>query len=71
MITPDGLDEMARDIAQSNGISLEVARRYADLIGDTPEITDDGLVVVPDEQGHGIARVRLPPGEKTSGLHFP
>lgn len=60
MITPEGIGEMARDIAQANGISLELATRYANLIGDTPELDDDNRVIVRDEQDHEIDRVILP-----------
>jgi hypothetical protein len=59
MITTYGLVEMARDIAQANGVSLELARKYADLVGDTPEIADDGGVIV-REQEREIARITLP-----------
>jgi hypothetical protein len=62
MITKQGLEEMARDIAQINGINLQLANEYAALIGDTPELDDLGSerVIVRDESGREIARVILP-----------
>ena len=46
MLTPDAFDEMVKDIARLNGLSLPEAERIACLIGDTPEVDDKGNVVV-------------------------
>jgi hypothetical protein len=60
MITPDGIQDMASAIAKANGISLETATRYANLIGDTPELDGQNRVIVRDEQDREIARVIVP-----------
>ncbi|MFZ4777799.1 MAG: hypothetical protein ACOYM3_20715 [Terrimicrobiaceae bacterium] len=46
MLTPDAFDEMVKDIAKLNGLSYEAAGRIAALIGDTPEVDDNGNVLV-------------------------
>lgn len=53
-------ESFARSIADANQISIELARQYAELIGDTPELDDAGRVVVRDQGGAEIARITLP-----------
>jgi hypothetical protein len=60
VITSDGFENMARGLATANDLTLDVARRYASLIGDTPELSLDGRVVVRDDKDVEIARVILP-----------
>ena len=55
----DAFKAFARKIADLNGISLDLAYRYASLIGDTPELDDAGLVVVRDRDGSIVARLRF------------
>lgn len=46
MLTPDAFDERVRSIAKLNGVSVEEAGRIACLIGDTPEMDEQGNVFV-------------------------
>lgn len=46
MLTPDAFDEMVKDIAKLNGVSVEEAGRIACLIGDTPMLEEQGNVIV-------------------------
>lgn len=59
MFTPEGLDDFAKSLARLNNLPLETAGLYAALIGDTPEIVEDGLVVVRGDSGEILARVRM------------
>lgn len=58
--TPESFDEAAREIASANNLSPETAGKYLSHIGDTPEIADDGRVIVRDEFGVEMARIILP-----------
>lgn len=60
MMTESGLNEQARVIAEVNGISVQRAAEFLAFIGDTPELADDGKVIVRDVRGTEIARVFLP-----------
>ncbi len=60
MMTTDGFDSLAERIAQVNDLPLELARQYLSFIGDTPELADDGKVIVSDEDGTELARITLP-----------
>jgi hypothetical protein len=42
------------------GISAEKADRYANAIGDTPEVDASGLVVIRDERNVIIDRISIP-----------
>lgn len=64
MLTPNMFDEQAAVLAAANGISLDLAGRYLGLIGDTPELDDQGKLVVRDENGAELARLTAP--EETS-----
>lgn len=46
MINLDGFDQMVKDIARLNGLPMREAERIACLIGDTPEIDDNGNIMV-------------------------
>jgi len=46
MLTPEAFDEMVKDIAKLNGVSVEEAGRIACIIGDTPELDEKGNVMV-------------------------
>ena len=50
----------ARALQLANGLSEEIALAYMSRIGDTPELAEDGKVIVRDESGQEIARVILP-----------
>ena len=58
--TPEGFEEAAREIAVANNLSVETARDYLAHIGDTPEIANDGRVIVRDQSGVELARIILP-----------
>ncbi len=58
--TPESFDEAARGIAAANNLPLETARDYLWYVGDTPEIADDGRVIVRDESGNDLGRIILP-----------
>ena len=60
MFTPEGLDNFAKSLARLNNLSLETAGHYTALIGDTPEIDENGLVVVSTDSGEILARVKMP-----------
>lgn len=60
MFTPEGFQEFAKELAELNGLPLDVALRYASHIGDTPEIDKDGLVVVRTGSNQILARVKMP-----------
>ena len=60
MLTPEGLEEFAKDLARLNNLPLETAGQYAALIGDTPELDAKGSVVVRTDTGEILARVRIP-----------
>ena len=51
---------MAREIAAANNLSFETASQYAAIVGDTPELADDGRVIVRDDSGAELARIILP-----------
>lgn len=41
-------------------VDYETARKYANAIGDTPEIDEDGLTIIEDwRTGEVIARIKL------------
>ena len=60
MLSEDGFHALARDIARLNNIPLKLALEYTVHIGDTPELDENDLVIVRNEQGKEIARVILP-----------
>lgn len=61
MFSPENFQEFAQDIADANGIALELAEEYAALIGDTPELDEQGRAIVRRESdGVEIARLVLP-----------
>jgi hypothetical protein len=63
-MTPDEFTEGAKAIAKANNIDLDTALEYQSLIGDTPELCDDGRVVVRDrETGAEITRIIFPEEE--------
>jgi hypothetical protein len=59
-LTPESFDAVAHEIAATNNLPIETALGYAAYIGDTPELADDGRVVVRDESGAELARIILP-----------
>jgi hypothetical protein len=66
MFTPDAMDAFAQELRRRNGLSPFDAERFAALIGDTPEMTEDGRCCVRDESGNVLAVLHLPsddPGE--------
>ena len=50
----------ARALQTANGLSEDTALEYMTLIGDTPELADDGKVIVRDREGNEIVRVDFP-----------
>lgn len=63
MFTPESFEDAARGIAEANNLSLETARDYLVHVGDTPELADDGRVIVRDDSGVELARIILPTDE--------
>lgn len=59
-MTEADFQKQAAAIAQANNIPTDTAAEYLALIGDTPELADDGKTVVRGEDGIEIARVTLP-----------
>lgn len=47
-------------IERSTGLDRETAERYANAIGDTPEVDGKGLVVIRDGSGEIIDRISIP-----------
>lgn len=58
-MTPAAFDEQVRDLARLNGVSENRAGELMALIGDTPELADDGRVIVRDLQGVEIAKLQF------------
>lgn len=58
MLTKNGFDRLVTAIERL-GFDEETAVDYAALIGDTPCLDESGLVVVTDETGRELARLRL------------
>jgi hypothetical protein len=52
--------EAATELARVNHLPLETAEEFLSLIGDTPELADDGRVIVRDASSAEIGRVILP-----------
>lgn len=52
--------EVAEHIARENDISIDLAEECLSIIGDTPEVREDGLVDVYDAHGNKLATLRLP-----------
>lgn len=69
MLAPDYFETQAPIAAAENGISLELAGKYLSLIGDTPEFdpNDPGKVVVIDDDGQELARIKWPVGASSPG----
>jgi len=55
---PDDPEAFAREIADLNGTSLDLAFTHASLIGDMPELDAAGLHVVRDHDRSVIATIR-------------
>ncbi|HLX71932.1 MAG TPA: hypothetical protein VKV04_20140 [Verrucomicrobiae bacterium] len=58
MMTDEGLAQLTHDI-MALGYDCATAGHYAALIGDTPCFDGDGRIVIQDDQGHELARLRL------------
>lgn len=58
--TPQSFEEAAQTIAAANNLTIETARNFLVHVGDTPEIADDGRVIVRDESGLELARIICP-----------
>lgn len=69
ILDPDYFEKMAPIVAEENGISRELAGKYLSIIGDTPELdpNDPGKVVVIDDDGHELARIKWPLGASSRG----
>jgi hypothetical protein len=50
----------ARALQIANGLSEETALDYMARIGDTPELAEDGRVIIRDDSGQEIARLIFP-----------
>jgi hypothetical protein len=57
MMSPDQFNEAAKNLARLNGLTEERAQELLARVGDTPELGEDGRVVVRDEHGREIARL--------------
>lgn len=64
MFTEDAFQAFADELRRINGLSQSDAERYAALIGDTPELTEDGRCCVRDDSGNVLAVVHLPPDDE-------
>ena len=60
MLTPTMFDEQGAALAAANGLSVDLARKYMALIGDAPEIDGGGRLIVRDENGIELARLKAP-----------
>jgi len=58
MMTIENFHDLAKQIQEENGLDEETASHYAALVGDTPELDEDGLVIVL-EDGREIARIKM------------
>jgi len=58
MMNQDDFSHLIRDI-QKLGFDEQTAGDYAVAIGDTPELDDQGLVVVRSDDGSVLARLAL------------
>ena len=58
MLTEKGFNRLVTAIERL-GFDEETAAHYAARIGDTPCLDESGLVVVTDETGRELARLRL------------
>jgi hypothetical protein len=58
MITDEGFDALVDEI-MALGYGEETAADYAARIGDTPELAEDGRIVVRDDAGNEVARLKL------------
>jgi len=67
MMTPAQLDSTAAAVAALNGIGPELAGHYAALIGDCPTFVapGDSRVIVYDDDGRELARIRWPGSAET------
>jgi hypothetical protein len=62
----ESFEAAARALAAANNISFDLASEYLSLIGDTPEMDENGLTIVRDDSGREIARVVFPPEDDAS-----
>ncbi len=60
MHDPNSFIAAARALQRANRLSEETALDYTARIGDTPELADDGRVIVRGDDGAELARVFLP-----------
>lgn len=60
MIRPDQFRLFVTALETANNLTHAAASRYAVLIGDTPEVEEDGRVIVRDDDGTILARVVIP-----------
>lgn len=63
MMTEGAFVETAALLAERNRLSIARAEELLSFIGDTPELADDGRVIVRDDEDREIARVWYPDGE--------
>lgn len=56
----ESFEAFAQAIADANKLDRDTAADYASRIGDTPELDDNGRVIVRDDNGAEIARITLP-----------
>ncbi len=56
-MTLANFEDVADQLAKLNGLSPDTASHYLSLIGDTPELAEDGKVIVIDDDGKEIARI--------------
>lgn len=57
MIEETGLEQMTREIMEQ-GYDRKTAGRFASLIGDLPIFDKDGNVIVQDERGRELAKLK-------------
>lgn len=62
-MTPSAFTRLAAAIAAANDVSRETAEDWLVLIGDTPEFTADGRVIIPDDLGNPTATTIVWPAE--------
>ncbi len=59
-MTPEDLSAFAKVLAEQNNLDLPTAEKYASIIGDTPELAENGKVIVRDNDDRVLAEVIVP-----------
>ena len=60
MFTEAHFATLTKEVARANNLTEGQAGEFVALFGDTPELADDGRVIVRDAQGKELARLICP-----------